>query len=338
MSWRSLWQVWRTGYDIYITYSHLKVLGHESSGIIFKIGTGVSHLNIGDRVAIEPGAACRICDSCKSGQYELCPKIIFAATPPHDGTLQRYYRVPADLAYPLPDGLSLEDGAMIEPLSVAVHSVCRLGNFRACQSLLVFGCGPIGLLCMAVAKAFGASRVIAVDIVKSRVDFAKSYAATGTFLAPESGEGESTVDYSRRTGQNLKQLLNISDRGNSAIDLVIDASGAEVSIQTAFHVVKVGGTIVQVGMGKPNVKIDVSKLMTKEIVYKGSFRYGPGDYPLAISLVAQGKVDLKPLVSHRFAFTDAIAAFKATRDGKGEDGKGVIKVIISGPSSPLDEN
>jgi len=314
------------------------VLGHESAGIISRVGSRVSNLQVGDRVAVEPGATCRVCESCKSGQYELCPHIVFAATPPYDGTLQRFYKVPADLVYPLPDGLTLEDGAMMEPLSVGVHSVYRLGCLRACESVLVFGCGPVGLLCMAVAKALGASRIIAVDIADSRLKFAKEYVATDVFMPPKREEGENSLVYSRRSGDQLKQRLNLSDRGKHGVDLVIDASGAEVSIQTAFYAVKVGGRIVQVGMGKPDVTIDLGMLMTKEVTYKGSFRYGPGDYSLAISLVAQGKINLRPLVTHRFPFADAITAFQATRNGKSVDGKEVIKAIISGPDTAVDEN
>ncbi|KAJ7190699.1 xylitol dehydrogenase [Mycena pura] len=302
------------------------VLGHESSGIVAKVGPNVKHLKVGDRVAVEPGATCRACEACKAGRYNLCPDVIFAATPPHDGTLGRFYRVPADLAYPLPDGISLEDGAMIEPLAVGVHSVSNLGSFRAEQSIAVFGCGPIGLLCMAVAKALGARRIIAVDIVPSRLEFAKEYVATHTYLPVAANEGESKIDCSKRNADAMKKKIGVEERGLNAIDLVIDASGAEASVQTAFHVVKSGGTFVQgsVGSGLSTVTVNVGMLM-------------PGDYPLAISLVAQGKVKLKPLVTHRFPFDQASAAFQAARTGKGEDGKGVIKAIISGPDVSIDE-
>ncbi|KDR83630.1 hypothetical protein GALMADRAFT_235925 [Galerina marginata CBS 339.88] len=307
------------------------VLGHESAGVVSTVGPDVKHLKPGDRVAMEPGATCRKCEACKAGRYNLCPDIVFAATPPYDGTLGRFYRLPADLAYPLPEHVSLEDGAMMEPLAVGIHSVSNLGGFRANQTIAVFGCGPVGLLCMAVAKAIGATRIIAVDIVPARLEFAKSYAATETHLPPKFEEGETKIDYSRRNAAQMKQQLGIEDRGKNSIDLVIDASGAEVSIQTGFYIVKSGGTFVQVGMGNPNVTLNLGLLMTKELNYKGSFRYGPGDYPLAISMVASGKIDLKPLVTHRFNFDEAIVAFKATKAGKSEDGKGVIKAIISGP-------
>ncbi|KAG7094045.1 hypothetical protein E1B28_007666 [Marasmius oreades] len=307
------------------------VLGHESSGVISKAGSKVKHVKPGDRVAIEPGATCGSCTHCKSGRYNLCPDIVFAATPPYDGTLARYYRVHGSLVYPLPDHLSLEDGAMMEPLSVGVHSVSHLGSFRTNQSIAVFGCGPVGLLCMAVARALGASRIIAVDIVPSRLEFAKKYAGAETYQPIPPSENEPRIQYSRRNAENMKKVLGIEDRGSTAIDLVVDASGAEVSIQTALYLVKVGGTVVQVGMGNPNVTIDLGMIMVKELVFKGSFRYGPGAYALAIALVSQGKIDLKPLVTHRYPFTDALVAFNTTRAGKSEDGKGVIKAIISGP-------
>ncbi|KII95079.1 hypothetical protein PLICRDRAFT_48049 [Plicaturopsis crispa FD-325 SS-3] len=311
------------------------VLGHESAGIVSKVGKKVKHLKAGDRVAVEPGATCRLCEFCKSGRYNLCADVVFAATPPYDGTLARYYGVPAELAYKLPENLTLEDGAMIEPLSVGVHSVSTLGELHANESVAVFGCGPVGLLCMAVAKALGARRIVAVDIVPERLEFAKAYAASDTFQPPPPNANESKPDFSARSAALLKEKLGIEGRGPNAIDLVIDASGAEVSIQTAFHIAKTGGRFVQVGMGNPNVTVDLGLLMSKELVYKGSFRYGPGDYPLAIALVAQGKIDLKPLVSHRFAFTDAVTAFEATKAGKSTDGKGVIKAIISGPDVPV---
>lgn len=136
----------------------------------------------------------------------------------------------------------------IEPLAVAVHSVSKLGGLKSNQAIAIFGCGPVGLLCMAVAKALGASRIIAVDIVPSRLDFAKNYAATEVYLPPKPEDGENKVDYSRRNGDTMKRQLGIEDRGDKGIDLVIDASGAEVSIQTGFYVAKTGGTFVQVNL------------------------------------------------------------------------------------------
>jgi D-xylulose reductase len=134
----------------------------------------------------------------------------------------------------------------MEPLSVGVHSVATLAQLRTGQSIAVWGAGPVGLLCMAVAKALGASRIVAIDINRARLDFAKSYVATDVFFPPAPNPNETKVEYSKRTAEALKQALGIEDRGPTAIDVVIEASGAEASIQTALFVVKTGGTYVQV--------------------------------------------------------------------------------------------
>jgi D-xylulose reductase len=226
----------------------------------------------------------------------------FAATPPYDGTLARYYKLRSDIAYKLPPNMSLEDGAMaslnllllhnlfstsaqIEPTAVAIHSVSTLAKFQPEQSIAVFGAGPVGILCMAVAKALGARRIIAIDIAQHRLEFAKNYAATDGFLPPKKEDGESNQDYSLRAAGDFKKQLGLSDRGDHSIDVVIDASGAEVCVQMGFHVIRVGGTYVQVGMGG-DPKIPFGPMMVKELTVRGSFRYGVSSlsmYALAVS-------------------------------------------------------
>ena len=134
----------------------------------------------------------------------------------------------------------------MEPLSVAIHSVANISQLRTNQSVVVFGAGPVGLLCMAVARALGASRVIAVDIVPARLEFAKSYAATDTYVPPPMQEGEAREAYSARNAQAMMTQLDIEERGPKAIDLIVEASGAEVSIQTGILIAKHGGSFVQV--------------------------------------------------------------------------------------------
>ena len=128
---------------------------------------------------------------------------------------------------------------------MAVHAVANLAGLRTNHTIAVWGAGPIGLLCMATAKALGASRVIAVDIQPSRLEFAKSYAATQTFLPPASLPNETKSAHSRRTAEAMREQLGIEERGPKSIDIVVDASGAELSIQTAIHIVKAGGTYIQ---------------------------------------------------------------------------------------------
>ncbi|KAG9254843.1 xylitol dehydrogenase [Emericellopsis atlantica] len=292
------------------------VLGHESSGTVIEAGEGVSSLKVGDRVAIEPGYPCRRCHDCRAGHYNLCPEMAFAATPPYDGTLTGIWSAPADFCYKLPDNVSLQEGALIEPLAVAVHIV-KQATITPGQSVVVMGAGPVGLLCAAVAKAYGASKIVSVDIVQSKLDFAKGFAATHTYSSQRVSPEENA--------KNILDLVGLP-RG---VDAVIDASGAEPSIQTSLHTVRMGGTYVQGGMGKPDINFPIMALCLKEVTAKGSFRYGAGDYQLAVELVATGKVDVKKLVTATVAFEKAEEAFKKVKEGE------AIKVLIAGPNEKI---
>lgn len=288
-------------------------LGHESSGTIAAVGSAVTKLKLGDRVAIEPGTPCRHCEPCLSGHYNLCPDMRFAATPPYDGTLTGFYTAAEDFCYKLPDQVSLQEGALVEPLAVAVH-ITKQAEISPGASVVIMGAGPVGLLCCAVAKAFGATKVVSVDIQQGRLDFAKGYAATHTFM-PERVAAE----------VNAENLIKSADLGEGA-DVVIDASGAEPSIQASIHVVRRGGVYVQGGMGKPDITFPIMAMCTKEITMRGSFRYGSGDYKLAVQLVAGGALEVKSLVSREVPFKDAEQAFEDVLKGKG------IKVLIRGPN------
>ncbi|KAI5478291.1 xylitol dehydrogenase [Pseudohyphozyma bogoriensis] len=295
-------------------------LGHESSGVIVEVGKAVKDLKPGDRVALEPGETCRRCVSCKAGHPEQCPEMIFAATPPFtEGTLAGYYTLPADLCYKIPDNVPLEEGALVEPLSVAVMAVSRVGEMPHNANVVVFG------------AALGARFVLGVDIQAERLAFAKEYAASDTYLPSATKEGEARVDYSRRQADEMKAKFGFDERGPGGVDLVVDCTGAEVCIQTGIHLLKHGGTFVQVGNGNPNITVPITQILNKGLHVKGSFRYGPGIYPLAIDLLARGLLSLKPLITHRYTFKEAKEAFHANETGKGADGKTVIKAIIDGP-------
>lgn len=287
------------------------VLGHESAGIVTQVGSAVTTLKVGDHVAMEPGISCRRCEPCKAGKYNLCENMAFAATPPYDGTLAKYYVLPEDFCYKLPASLSLQEGALMEPLSVAVHIV-RQARVTPGQSVVVFGAGPVGLLCCAVATAFGASKVIAVDIQESRLEFARGYATTATFMPDKVAATE-----------NAERLRRENGLGAGA-DVAIDASGAEPSVHTGIHVLRNGGTYVQGGMGRSEIQFPIMAACSKELTLRGSFRYGSGDYKLAVELAATGKVDVKKLITGTVKFEEAEFAFKEVKAGKG------IKTLIAG--------
>lgn len=199
----------------------------------------------------------------------------------------------------------------MEPLSVAVHIV-RQAKVSPGQSVVVFGAGPVGLLCCAVATAFGASKVIAVDIQQPRLDFAKKYATTSTFLPAKAPATE-----------NAERLRQENDLGTGA-DVAIDASGAEPSVHTGIHVLRNGGTYVQGGMGRSEIQFPIMAACAKELTLRGSFRYGSGDYKLAVDLVSSGRVDVKSLITGTVKFEQAEQAFKEVKAGQG------IKTLIAG--------
>jgi D-xylulose reductase len=213
------------------------VLGHESAGVVHAVGDAVRGLRPGAAVALEPGAPCRRCPRCREGRYNLCVAMVFAATPPYDGTLARYYVLPADFCHALPAGAPLAHGALMEPAAVAVH-VCRQVGVRAgTASVVVFGAGPIGLLCCAVARAFGAADVVCVDINEERVKFAEKYAGARAFRS----------DRNKSPEENGAALVEECGLGLGA-DAVIDATGAAVCVQTGIWALRTGGTYCQAGM------------------------------------------------------------------------------------------
>ncbi|KIW08615.1 chlorophyll synthesis pathway protein BchC [Verruconis gallopava] len=290
-------------------------LGHESAGIVHSVGSHVKTLKPGDHVAMEPGVPCRRCVRCKSGFYNLCPDMRFAATPPIDGTLTRYYKLPEDFCYKLPHGMTLQEGALMEPTAVAVH-VCKQAEVKLKDTLVVFGAGPVGLLSCAVGKAFGASKVICVDINEERLKFAKEYAATGVYQSQRIPAEE-----------NARNIIDQFGLGEGA-DCVIDATGAEPCIQTCVHVLRKGGTYCQAGMGPSDITFPIGALCGKELTVRGSFRYKSGDYAVALDLVSSGKLNVKPLISKTVAFEEAEQAFHDVKAARG------IKILIEGPVVP----
>lgn len=287
------------------------VLGHESSGTVEQVGKAVTTLVPGDRVALEPGISCRFCAHCKSGNYNLCADMKFAATPPYDGTLSKYYVLPEDMCVLLPSHVSLEEGALVEPLAVAVHA-CRHVHFG--NAVVVFGAGPVGLLVAAVsAAAAGARQVVIIDYDARRVDFAVSFVKGARGLATKGLTVDDVVE-------GILTLL-----GGMPADIVIEATGAEPCIYAGVEVVRCGGTMVQVGMGRPEVNFPISEMAVKEVNLRGSFRYAAGDYAIAVQLIANGKIDVKRLITSRYKFEEAELAFMETRKGAG------MKILISGP-------
>jgi len=297
-----------------VSHSDPLIMGHEASGVIHDVGLGVTSVQRGDHVAIEPGIPCRLCKNCKAGRYNLCPGMRFAADPPHShGTLTKFFKISEDLCYKIPQSMGLDEAVLVEPLAVAVHAA-RLANVKIGNDVVIFGAGTVGLLCAAVAKAMGARSVISVDVNGSRLDFAKSFAATGTFQSSRSD-----------TPEEMALRIKSQPSMEEGADVVLEATGVESCIQAGIHVLKAGGVFVQVGLGKARIQFPVVTLSAKEIHMIGCFRYGPGDYDLALHLLESGNVSVKELITGVEPFERATEAWERTKRGDG------LKNLIRGP-------
>lgn len=292
-------------------------MGQEASGTIHAVGSAVTSLIPGDRVAIEPGYPCRRCEPCKVGRYNLCPEMKFAADPPkRHGTLTKYFLLPADFCYKVPGNINLAEAVLMEPLAVAIHAV-RLADVKPGNRVIVFGAGTVGLFCAAVAREFGAAAVVSVDILERKLEFSQSFVGTSV--------GRTAMpDPSLTPEENAQRLVYTQGFGEGA-DIAIDASGAEASIQTAIFSLRMGGTYVQAGMGKRKIEFPISEMCEKEISARGCFRYGPGDFSLGIYFVGQGKIQLSGLITNILPFELATDAWETAK--RGEE----IKTLIERP-------
>lgn len=303
-------------------------MGHEASGIVHAIGPEVVNVQPGDPVTIEPGAPCRLCSRCKMGTYNLCPQMRFAASPPFHGTLTKYYKVPSDCCYRIPPsvGISfgLDEAVLIEPLAVAVHSVRQVG-VQPGDKVVVFGAGTVGLLCAAVAREFGASTIMSVDVSREKLDFAHSFIPNGrlsfsTAIPNQSLSSEENAQCLRGMHRN-SHFVECDVPG---FDVAIEATGAESCIQMAIHSLRVGGSFVQTGLGKRNVSFPISTVSENEITVKGCFRYAGGDFKMGLELAFTRKIELKPLITKIMDFENVTEAWETARRGKG------IKTLIRG--------
>lgn len=285
------------------------VLGHEPGGVVVEVGKNVTHLKVGDRVALEPGKTCGHCEYCREGKYNLCPDVVFFATPPVDGVFQEYVAHEAALCFKLPENVDTLEGALIEPLAVGFHAANQ-GGAHAGQTAVVFGAGCIGLVSMMALKAEGVSRVYVVDIMQKRLDKAIELGATGVINSMNT---------------DVQEEIGWLTEGKG-VDLVIETAGMEVTTRQAIHITKKGATIVLVGYSKTGeMTLPLSLALDKELTFKTVFRYRH-IYPMAIEAVASGKVNLKGIVSNIFNFDDIQAAMDKSVSDKANIVKSVVKI------------
>jgi L-iditol 2-dehydrogenase len=270
------------------------VLGHETSGVIAAVGQGVDPGRLGARVAIEPGTPCGHCTQCKAGRYNLCPDMRFYATPPFDGSLAEYVISRSDLAFDLPDEVSDDAAALLEPLSVGIWATAK-AQVGAGSRVLIAGAGPIGLVNAQVARSRGATAVTVTDIAADRLAAAERNGATAVVTA--------------------------GDDPGDGYDAFIDCSGAPAAITAGVLALGPAGRAVLVGMGPDTITLPFGPLQARELTITGTFRYA-NTWPTAIALAATGAVQLDALVTGRFGLAEAEQALLSTSQ------PGTIKSVI----------
>jgi L-iditol 2-dehydrogenase len=274
---------------------HPLILGHEFAGIT----------ESGQHVAIDPAIPCGKCELCKHGHPNLCPDVRFAGHGGIDGALREYMAWDEKYLFPIPDSLTFADGAMLEPLGVAIHAV-DLAHLKAGMMVGVFGCGPIGLLIIQLAKLSGAANIVATDILPWRVDAAKAFGASHSFLAGNS--------------QKLEEIRAAT--GGRGVDVAFEVAGMQDAVDTSFAAVIPGGKVILTGIpDNDKTSFSASTARRKGLTIK-LVRRMKHTYPRAIELVSQGLVDVRSLVTHRFPLEQVNEAFRLAERREG------LKIII----------
>ena len=277
------------------------VLGHEIGGVIES-----QDLN-GVRVAVDPNIPCETCEFCSRGDQNLCPDVQFAGMSTKDGALREYMTWPLKSIIPIPDFVSFEDAAMLEPLGIAIHTV-DLGKIKPGMIVGIYGCGPIGLLVIQLARIAGASEIIATDLLSHRLTAAKEFGATKIYLASANGDERSPI---------------LTDTKKMGIDVCFEVAGQNSAVETAIETVKPGGQVILCGIPKGNKIIFMASSARRKGLTIKMVRRMKHTYPRAITLVGTGQVDIRSIVSHRFSLDQFETAFDIAKKRQG------IKVIIN---------
>lgn len=285
------------------------ILGHEFSAEIVEMAEHANHLRAGDRVAVEAGINCGVCEQCIKGYPNLCPHVQFCGVPPFDGALKEYMAWPAHLVYPLPDELSYDDGVLVEVLGICLHAL-DLSKIKAGWSAAVLGCGPIGLTMIhLLSRAAGASKIIATDILPYRLEYAKKMGANVTLNAAKQDVVEA-----------VNELTNA--RG---VDVVFEAAGVADTCRQSVNICAPGGKVMLIGI-PPD---DATPFATSPARRKGlTFRFIRRSclaYSRGISLIQDDILKLNQLVTHHFPLHETAKAYKLVS----EYADGVVKAVIN---------
>lgn len=284
------------------------VLGHEAAGTVVEVGSAVTGFKPGDRVCMEPGIPDLTSRASKLGLYNVDPSVVFWATPPVHGCLTPEVVHPAAFTFKLPDNVSFAEGAMVEPFAVGLQAAAK-ARIAPGDVAVVIGAGPIGIMVALAALAGGCSRAVIADLVDEKLAIAGRYPG----ITPVNIRRDKLADAVAR------------ETGGWGADVVFEASGSPRAFEGIFALPRPGGCLVLVGMPVEPVAFDVVSAAAKEIRIETIFRYA-NVFDRALAMISSGRVDLKPLISHTFAFQDSIAAFERAAEGRPGDVKLQIKL------------
>lgn len=319
-------------------------LGRESSGVVEAVGSNAAgKFEPGDRVALEVGLPCENCVLCRAGRYNICPGMQFRSSakafPHFQGTLQGRINHPAKWCHKLPDAVTLDEGALLEPLSVAIHAL-RRARPRPGARALVLGAGAVGLLVAAMLRVEKAGSITIADIEGRRVDFAKQngfadVAVTVPRTRPKSDAIEDRLAVAQDTSKVLTEAGSDEQTEGAPdplFDIVFECTGVESCVQAAIYSTTPGGAVMLIGMGTPIQTLPMSAAALREVDLRGVFRYA-STYEYGIGLLENkeryGLPDVSKLATHRFkGFDNVVEAFAMAAKPVDDAGSLVIKVII----------
>lgn len=287
-------------------------LGHEVAGEVVGVGAKVTKFKVGDKVLIEPGVPDDTCEYCRTGRYNICPKVDFMATQPnYKGALTQYMTHPEEWTYHIPEEMSTLEGALVEPAAVGMHAAI-LGGAQTGKSVVILGGGAIGLMVLQACLSLGVTDITVVDVIQKRLDLAKRLGAKRVI----NGKEEDTVAAIRS-----KELY-----GDHGVDLVFEAAGSAFTTNQAVQMVARGGKIMMVGTQSQPVPIDFLKI-NREVTIQTSFRYC-NNFPQTIEAIATGKFNVKDMVTNIYEYKDVQKAFMEAIDPvrKADIVKGVVKI------------
>jgi L-iditol 2-dehydrogenase len=286
------------------------IMGHEAAGIIAEVGSSVKDFQPGERVTFDSTVYCGSCFYCRRGEINLCDhrRVLGVACDEHrqDGAFAEYVAVPQRILYHLPEDVSFEQAAMVEPCSIAVHAV-GLTRISLNDTAIVVGAGMIGLLVVQALRAAGCGKIIAVDIEPEKLDLARQL-------------GADVVLNSNQT-EVISEIEKITDKRGA--DVVIEAVGITATVQTALAGVRKGGAIIIIGNLSPAVELPLQLLVAREITMYGSCA-SRGDYPACLDMIARGAIDVNPFISAVAPLSEGAAWFQRLYQGE----KGLLKVIL----------